>query len=232
MNKIVASPGEAVAGIFDGATILVGGVGDAGAPYNLLEALVEQGAKDLVLASCAFSQIEIPVKAGRVKKAITSFPIATASVAELPALHQRLLAGEIEHELVPLGTLAERVRAGGAGIPAFYTPVGVGTLIEEKKEKRVFDGSEYILERALTADFALVKAYKSDRMGNLVYRKANRNLNTAMATAARVTIAEVDEIVEVGELDPEIIVTPGIFVDRVVKVEKRSLWLWKFKQLH
>ena len=151
---------------------------------------------------------------------IASFPIYTGKVT---TFEEQYLRGEVELEVVPQGTLAERIRAGGAGIPAFYTVTGVGTVVEEGKEKRVFDGKEYLLERALTADFAFINAYKADRIGNLVYRMSARNFNPVMAMAAKVTIAEVEEIVEVGELDPEAIITPGIFVNRVVKGERHEV---------
>ena len=223
INKIVDGTKQAVADIKDGATVMLGGFGSAGAPFNLVQAVLEQGARQLTIICNSVSQVAPLVENKRVVKLIASFPVWVVRSRTNP-IEEQVAAGEIALEMVPQGTLAERMRAGGAGIPAFYTPTGVGTELERGKEKRVIDGREYLLERALRADVALVKAYKGDRMGNLVYHTTARNYNPIIATAANLTIAEVEEIVDVGQLDPESIVTPGIFVDRVVKVPKRLSW--------
>lgn len=223
INKIVAGIEQAVADIKDGATVMLGGFAHTGAPFNLVQALLEQGTRQLTVICNSVSQVAPLVEEKRVVKLVASFPMWVVRSQTNP-LDEQLAAGEIVVEMVPQGTLAERIRAGGAGIPAFYTPTGVGTELERGKEKRVIDGKEHLLEWALKADVALVKAYKGDRMGNLVYHTTARNYNPIMATAAKLTIAEVEEIVDVGQLDPETIVTPGIFVDRVVKVSKRSHW--------
>lgn len=223
INKIVDGTKQAVADIKDGATVMLGGFGSSGAPFNLVQALLEQGARQLTIICNSVSQVAPLVENKRVVKLIASFPVWVVRSRTNP-IEEQVAAGEIVLEMVPQGTLAERIRTGGAGIPAFYTPTGVGTELEQGKEKRVIDGREYLLERALRADVALVKAYKGDRMGNLVYHTTARNYNPIIATAANLTIAEVEEIVEVGQLDPESIVTPGIFIDRVVKVPKRLQW--------
>ena len=223
INKIVDGTKQTVADIKDGATVMLGGFGSPGAPFNLVQALLEQGASHLTMICNSISQIAPLVEKKRVVKLIASFPVWVVRSRTNP-IEEQVAAGEIVLEVVPQGTLAERIRTGGAGIPAFYTPTGVGTELEQGKEKRVIDGREYLLERALRADVALVKAYKGDRMGNLVYHTTARNYNPIIATAANLTIAEVEEIVDVGQLDPESIVTPGIFVDRVVKVPKRLQW--------
>lgn len=223
INKIVAGIEQAVADIKDGATVMLGGFAHTGAPFNLVQALLEQGTRQLTVICNSVSQVAPLVEEKRVVKLVASFPMWVVRSQTNP-LDEQLAAGEIVVEMVPQGTLAERIRAGGAGIPAFYTPTGVGTELERGKEKRVIDGKEHLLEWALKADVALVKAYKGDRMGNLVYHTTARNYNPIMATAAKLTIAEVEEIVDVGQLDPETIVTPGIFVDRVIKVPKRSHW--------
>jgi len=223
INKIVDGTKQAVADIKDGATVMLGGFGSAGAPFNLVQAVLEQGARQLTIICNSVSQVAPLVENKRVVKLIASFPVWVVRSRTNP-IEEQVAAGEIALEMVPQGTLAERMRAGGAGIPAFYTPTGVGTELERGKEKRVIDGREYLLERALRADVALVKAYKGDRMGNLVYHATARNYNPIIATAANLTIAEVEEIVDVGQLDPESIVTPGVFVDRVVKVPKRLSW--------
>ncbi len=226
MNKVFSTAEEAIADIPDGATIMFGGFGVTGNPFTLIEALHKKETKNIIGISNAcggrVEQFDITLlfKGRQIKKMIASFPIYTGKVT---AFEEQYLRGEVELEVVPQGTLAERIRAGGAGIPAFYTVTGVGTVVEEGKEKRVFDGKEYLLERALTADFAFINAYKADRIGNLVYRMSARNFNPVMAMAAKVTIAEVEEIVEVGELDPEAIITPGIFVNRVVKGERHEV---------
>ena len=223
INKIVDGAKQAVADIKDGATVMLGGFGSSGAPFNLVQALLEQGARQLTIICNSVSQVAPLVENKRVVKLIASFPVWVIR-SRINPIEEQVAAGEIVLEMVPQGTLAERIRTGGAGIPAFYTPTGVGTELERGKEKRVIDGQEYLLERALRADVALVKAYKGDRMGNLVYHTTARNYNPIIATAANLTIAEVEEIVDVGQLDPESIVTPGIFVDRVVKVPKRLQW--------
>ena len=224
INKVFATCQEAVADITDGATIMFGGFGSAGTPANLIQALKELGAKNLTTIAnyCPASLVENH----QVKKAIAAFPVpASLSRRGMTALEQKVNEGEIELEIPPQGTLAERIRAGGAGIGGFYTPTGVGTIVEKGKEKKVIDGREYILELPLKADYAFIKAYKADKLGNLIYRMASRNFNPPMATAARVTIVEVDEVVEIGELDPEVIVTPGIYVHRIVKMPRvRPQW--------
>jgi 3-oxoadipate CoA-transferase alpha subunit len=237
INKIFTSFDEAVADVFDGAVILIGGFGPAnGCPSYLIRALVRQGAKNLTLVANTpgrgraepgtppmMPMMKTPpnyddggllIQNDQVIKTICAFP-GTPRPGMTSALHQRYLAGKLEVELVPQGTIAERCRAAKAGIPAFYTPTGVGTIIEKGREKREIDGKEYLLEYAIKADFALIRAHKGDRRGNLVYQGTSRNFNGAMAGAATVTIAEVDEVVELGELDPEAIATHGIYVDRV-----------------
>ena len=226
INKVMDSIKLAVVDIQNGATVLIGGFGQAGTPFNLVEALLEQGARDLIVASNSISQVATLVENKRVSKLIASFPVWVDRTRPNP-LDEQLPAGEIELEVVPQGTLAERIRAGGAGIAAFYVPAGVGTVVEQGKEKRVFGNKEYLLEFGIKANVSLIKAYKGDRKGNLVYRMSTRNYNPIMAMAASLTIAEVEEIVDVGELDPEAIVTPGIFVDRVVKAPKRAQWMYK-----
>jgi 3-oxoadipate CoA-transferase, alpha subunit len=218
IDKIVGSVTDAVAGIEDGATILIGGFGGAGMPVQLIDALIEQGARELTIvnnnAGNGDTGIAALLKSGRVRKIICSFPRQTDSYV----FDGLFRAGKIELELVPQGNLAERIRAAGAGIGAFFTPTGFGTLLAEGKETRRIGGRDYVLEYPLHGDVALIKALRGDRWGNLVYRKAARNFGPVMATAARRTIAQVDETVEIGQLDPEIIVTPGIFVQRVVAV--------------
>jgi 3-oxoacid CoA-transferase A subunit len=222
MDKRVASALEAIRDIQDGATILLGGFGLCGIPENLILALREKGVKNLTCVSNNAGVDEwglgLLLRTRQVKKMISSY------VGENKEFERQCLSGELEVELNPQGTLAERIRAGGAGIPAFFTPTGVGTEVAKGKETREFDGRTYVLERAIKADFALVKAWKGDRWGNLVYRKTTRNFNPMMATAAKVTVAEVEEIVDLGKLDPDTVHTPGIFVDRIVqgaKYEKR-----------
>jgi 3-oxoacid CoA-transferase subunit A len=215
MNKSVASADEAVADIPDGARIMLGGFGLCGIPENLIAALVRRGVKGLHTISNNMGVdgfgMGLMLEAGMIASHVGSY------VGENKLLETQLLAGKLSVSLIPQGTLAERIRAGGAGIPGFYTPAGVGTVVADGKETREFDGRLYLLERALTADFALIKAWRGDRMGNLVYRKTARNFNPVMATAARVTIAEVEELVEPGTLDPDAVMTPGIYVRRVVK---------------
>ena len=217
MNKVVASSEEAVRDIAAGSTIMLGGFGLCGIPENLIGALVRRGVKGLHTISNNMGVdgfgMGLMLEAGMIASHVGSY------VGENKLLEQLVIDGELQVSLIPQGTLAERIRAGGAGIPAFYTPAGVGTLVAEGKEVREFDGKKYILERWLKADYALVKAWKGDRHGNLVYRKTARNFNPMMATAARITIAEVEELVEPGELAPDAIMTPGIFVKRIVKGE-------------
>lgn len=218
INKIVSTLAAAVADIRDGATIMIGGFGTAGMPSELVDALIEQGSRNLTIVSNNAGNGEIGLaallKAKRVHKIICSFPRQSDSYV-FDALYR---AGEIELELVPQGNLAERIRAAGAGIGAFYTPTGYGTLLAEGKETREINGRPYVLEYPIHADFALIKAEKGDRWGNLVYRKAARNFGPIMATAAKCAIAQVNEVVPLGGLDPEAIVTPGIFVQRLVAV--------------
>ena len=218
INKIVATTAAAVADIPDGATIMIGGFGTAGMPSELVDALIEQGAKELTIVSNNAGNGEtglaLLLKAKRVKKIICSFPRQTDSW-HFDKLYR---AGEIELELVAQGNLAERIRAAGAGIGAFYTPTAFGTELAQGKETRKIDGRDYVLEYPIHADFALVKALRGDRWGNLVYRKTARNFGPIMASAAKCTVAQVREIVNLGDLDPESVVTPGIFVQRVVEI--------------
>jgi len=219
--KIFSSAAEAVADIPSNSTLILGGFGLCGIPENLIKALVDKGITGLTCVSNNAGVdnfgIGLMFAKKQVKKMMSSY------VGENATFEKLLLSGELEVELIPQGTLAERMRAGGAGIPAFFTPTGAGTLVAEGKETRQFDGRDYILERAIKGDFALVKAWKADKMGNLVYRKTARNFNPMAATAGKVCIVEVEEIVEVGELDPDCIHTPAVYVDRLVlsKFEKR-----------
>jgi 3-oxoacid CoA-transferase subunit A len=218
MNKVVANADEAVRDIFDGATIMVGGFGLCGMPENLIRALVRKGVKNLTTISNNVGVdglgMGLLLAAGQIRKHIGTY------VGENKLLEQMVLSGKIELDLVPQGTFSERIRAGGAGIPAFFTPTGVGTIVAEKKETREFDGRTYVMERALKADFALIKSWKGDNWGNLVYRKTARNFNPMMATAAKVTIAEVEHLVAVGELPPDLIHTPSVYVKRIFQGEK------------
>jgi 3-oxoadipate CoA-transferase, alpha subunit len=218
INKRFRAPAAAVADVPHGATILVGGFGAAGSPIELLHALIDQGARNLTVVSNNTGAGNVGLAAlieqGRVAKMICSFP-RTANSNVFPEKYQ---AGEIELELVPQGTLAERIRAGGAGIPAFYTATGVGTQLAEGKETRRFGGREYVLEYGLRGDFALIKCRRADRYGNLVYNKTARNFSPIMAMAAETTIVQAQELVETGGIDPEAVVTPGAFVDRIVEV--------------
>lgn len=222
MTTICASTAQALAGVEDGSTVLVSGFGMAGMPVDLIDALIDQGASDLTVVSNNAGNgdtgLAALLAAGRVRKVICSFPRQVDSWV-FDGLYR---SGRLELEVVPQGTLAERLRAAGAGIPAFYCPTGVGTLLAEGKETREIDGRVHVLEYALPGDVALVGAYVSDRLGNLVYRKTARNFGPLMATAARRAIVQVDHIVEIGDLDPETIVTPSIFVDRVVAVGQRA----------
>lgn len=221
MKPIYTSAKEAVADIQDGATIMVGGFGLVGIPEQLILALVEKGVKDLTVISnnCGVDEwgLGLLLKDKQIKKMIGSY------VGENKEFERQVLSGEIEVELTPQGTLAEKIRAGGAGIPAFFTPAGVGTSVAEGKEIRVYDGKEYVLEEALHADFSLIKAQTADKFGNLIYNKTAQNFNPMMAAAGKVTIAEVEEIVETGDLDPATIHTPSIYVQGLLqaKAEKR-----------
>ena len=218
INKQIDSLAEAVADIHDGATVMIGGFGEAGSPIELIHALIDQGAKNLTVVNNNTGSGHVGLAAlienRRVGKMICSYP-RTANSTVFPELYR---AGKLELELVPQGTLAERIRAGGAGIPAFYTATGVGTVLEEGKELRNFDGQDFLMERGLRADFALVKAHVADRYGNLLYNKTARNFAPIMCTAAETTIVQTDSMVAAGDIDPECVVTQGIFVDRIVYV--------------
>lgn len=218
INKIISSAEEAVSEIFDGATVMIGGFGEAGSPIELIHALIDHGAKDLTVVSNNTGSGQVGLAAlianRQVKKMICSFP-RTANSTVFPELYN---AGEIELELVPQGTLAERIRAGGAGIPAFYTPASVNTPLAEGKESRIFNGTEYVLEYGIKADFSLVKCETADRYGNLLYHATARNFGPIMCTAAEVSVVQAKNIVEPGEIDPETVVTPGIFVKKVIQV--------------
>jgi 3-oxoadipate CoA-transferase alpha subunit len=220
INKIVRTIAESLEGVPDGATVLIGGFGGAGQPAELIDGLIEQGAKDLTIVSNNAGNAEVGIaallKTGRVRKIICSFPRQADSYV-FDGLYR---SGKLELELVPQGNLAERIRAAGAGIGAFFTPTGYGTELAKGKETREINGRMYVLEHPIHADVALVKAERGDRWGNLTYRKAARNFGPVMATAAKLTVAQVYETVELGSLDPETIVTPGIYVKRVVKVAR------------
>jgi 3-oxoacid CoA-transferase subunit A len=227
MNKVVTNADEAVHDISDGATVMVGGFGLCGIPENLIRALVRKGVKNLTTMSNNAGVdgfgIGLLLAAGQIRKHIGTY------VGENKLLEQMVLQGKVELDLVPQGTFSERIRAGGAGIPAFFTPTGVGTLVAENKETREFDGRMYVMEHALKADFALVKAWKGDKWGNLVYRKTARNFNPMMAAAAKITIAEVEDLVEVGELEADLVHTPSVYVNRIFqgesyekRIEKRT----------
>jgi 3-oxoadipate CoA-transferase alpha subunit len=218
IDKRVASVAEALAGVKDGSVVLLGGFGVVGQPQELLFGLIETGARDLTIVSnnAGFGSPALPklFATGRVAKLLCSFPRPTP-----PAFEELYRAGKIKLEVVPQGTIAERIRAAACGIPAFYTPTSVGTKLGEGKEVREFDGRLYVMERALHADVALIQAWRADRWGNLTYRGTGRNFNPVMAMAADLTVVQTRHMVELGELDPETIVTPGIFVDRVVRVD-------------
>lgn len=218
INKIVESVAKAVSEIHDGATVMIGGFGEAGSPIELIHALIDHGAKNLTVVSNNTGSGHVGLAAlienRQVAKTICSFP-RTANSKVFPELYH---AGEIQLELVPQGTLAERIRAGGAGIPAFYTPASVNTPLAKNKESRMFNGQEYVLEYGIKADFALVKAETADRYGNLLYHATARNFGPIMCTAANTTIVQVKHIVEAGMIDPETVVTPGIFVQKVIEV--------------
>jgi 3-oxoacid CoA-transferase subunit A len=227
IDKVVSDADAAVADVPDGATLVVGGFGLCGIPENLIAALVRRGVKNLTAVSnnCGVDDwgLGLLLRTRQIRKMVSSY------VGENGEFERQFLSGELEVELVPQGTLAERMRAGGAGIPGFYTPTGVGTLVAEGKETKTFDGREYVLERGIVGDFSLVAAWKGDRLGNLVYRKAARNFNPMAATAGRISVAEVEELVEPGDLDPESVHTPGVFVNRVVvaprekRIERRTV---------
>ncbi len=217
MNKVVASADEAIRDIVDGSVVMIGGFGLCGIPENLIRALARKGSKNLMTIS---NNVGIDgvgngllLAAGQIRRHIGTY------VGENKLLESLVLAGKLDLDLVPQGTFSERIRAGGAGIPAFFTPTGVGTIVAEGKETREFEGRTYVMERGLKADFALVKAWKGDRMGNLVYRKTARNFNPMMATAAKVTIAEVEHLVEAGELDGDSVHTPSVYVQRIFQGE-------------
>lgn len=228
MNKVVANADEAIQDLPDGATLMIGGFGLCGIPENLIRALVRRGTRNLTTISNNVGVdghgMGLLLAAGQISRHFGSY------VGENRLLEQMVLEKKIDLELVPQGTFSERIRAGGAGIPAFFTPTGVGTLVAENKETREFDGRTYVMERALKADFAFVRAWKGDKWGNLVYRKTARNFNPIMATAAKITIAEVETLVEVGELGPDVIHTPSVYVQRIFqgemyerRIEKRTL---------
>ena len=228
MNKVVRDAREAIADVQDGASIMLGGFGLCGIPEKLIAALREKGTKNLTIisnnAGIDGRGAGLLLEARQVRKIIATY------VGENKLFEELALAGEIEVELVPQGTFSERMRAGGAGIPAFFTPTGYGTIVADRKELREFDGRMYVMERALKADFAFVKAWKGDKWGNLVYRKTARNFNPVMAMAGRITIAEVEQIVEVGELEPDSVHTPALYVQRILqgidyekRVEKRTV---------
>src|ERR1700690_3703656 len=217
MNKVVASADEAIRDVVDGSVIMIGGFGLCGIPENLVRALVKKGSKNLTTISNNVGVDGLGngllLAAGQIVHHIGTY------VGENKLLEEMVLTGKIRLDLVPQGTFSERIRAGGAGIPAFFTPTGVGTIVAEGKETRVFDGGTFVMERGLKADFAFVKAWKGDRQGNLIYRKTARNFNPMMATAAKVTIAEVEHLVEVGELDGDLVHTPSIYVKRIFQGE-------------
>ncbi|MBX6746396.1 MAG: 3-oxoacid CoA-transferase subunit A [Acetobacteraceae bacterium] len=225
INKIVQSIAEALSGIKDGSTVLIGGFGSVGQPDALIEGLIEQGAKDLVavLNNAGVGRVGVArlMELGRVRKIVCSFPRSSDPVV-FETLYR---AGKIELEIVPQGTLAERIRAGGAGIPAFFTPTAAGTLLGQGKEVREFNGRPHVLETAIKGDVALIEAWEADRWGNLVYRGSGANFNPVMATAAELTVAQVQHIRELGELHPHMIGTPGVYVDRVVQVDRGAPWV-------
>ena len=223
IDKRIASAHEAVADISDGAAVMIGGFGEAGSPIELIHALIDRGAKDLTVISnntgTGLVGLAALLRAGRVRKVICSFP-RTAGSTVFPDLYR---AGKVELELVPQGTLAERIRAGGAGVAAFYTPTAAGTPLADGKEIRVFHGREHVLEHGLRADFTLIKGRTADTHGNVLYHRTARNFAPMMATAGHVSIVQAAEVVDAGALDPESIVTPGIFIDRVVHVPSPAL---------
>jgi 3-oxoacid CoA-transferase subunit A len=220
INKVVATADDALRDVRDGALLVVGGFGLCGIPENLIQALVRRNVRNLTCVSNNAGVddwgLGLLLQTKQIRKMVSSY------VGENAEFERQFLAGELEVEFVPQGTLAERMRAGGAGIPAFFTPAGYGTLVAEGKETREFDGKMYVMERGVVGDFSLVAAWRGDRLGNLVYRKSARNFNPMAATAGRVCVAEVEELVEVGQLDPDCIHTPGIFVHRVVVAPRKK----------
>ncbi|MFC7475549.1 3-oxoacid CoA-transferase subunit A [Dankookia sp. GCM10030260] len=225
INKIVQSVADALAGVKDGSTVLIGGFGSVGQPDVLIEGLIEQGATGLtaVLNNAGVGRVGVArlMELGRVRKIVCSFPRSSDPVV-FETLYRE---GRIELEIVPQGTLAERIRAAGAGIPAFYTATAAGTKLEQGKENREFEGRRYVMERALPGDVALIEAWEADRWGNLVYRGSGANFNPVMAMAAELTIAQVQHVRELGELHPHMIMTPGVYVNRVVQVDRGGDWL-------
>ena len=228
MNKVVSNADEAIRDVYDGASIMLGGFGLCGNPENLIRALVKKGVKNLTTisnnAGVDGAGVGLLLANGQIRRHIGTY------VGENKLLEEMVLKGQLDLQLVPQGTFSERIRAAGAGIPAFFTPTGVGTMVGEGKEVREFDGRQYLLELALRADFAFVKAWKGDKWGNLIYRKTARNFNPMMATAAKITIAEVEELVEVGTLDPDTVHTPSVYVKRIFqgesyekKIERRTV---------
>lgn len=227
IDKVLASADDAVRDVSDAATLVVGGFGLCGIPENLIAALVRRGVRNLTIVSnnCGVDDwgLGLLLRTRQIRKMVSSY------VGENAEFERQFLSGELEVELVPQGTLAERMRAGGAGIPGFFTPAGVGTLVAQGKETKTFDGRDYLLERGVVGDFSMVAAWKGDRLGNLVYRKSARNFNPMAATAGKITIAEVEELVEVGELDPESVHTPGVYVNRMIvaprqkRIERRTV---------
>ncbi|VTU36490.1 3-oxoadipate CoA-transferase subunit A [Variovorax sp. PBL-H6] len=230
INKIARSIADAMAGVADGATVLIGGFGTAGIPNELIDGLIEQGAKELTVvnnnAGNGDTGLAALLKAGRVRKIICSFP----RQADSHVFDELYRSGKLELELVPQGNLAERIRAAGAGVGAFFCPTGYGTELAGERETRMIDGKQYVLEYPIRGDVALIKAEQGDRWGNLTYRKAARNFGPVMAMASKRTIATVHEIVELGEMDPEAIVTPGIFVSSIVKIDRVATQAGGFKK--
>ena len=230
INKIAPSIAAALAGVKDGSTVMIGGFGTAGIPNELIDGLIAQGAKDLVIvnnnAGNADTGLAALLKAGRVRKIICSFP----RQADSHVFDELYRSGKLELELVPQGNLAERIRAAGAGVGAFFSPTGYGTDLAKGKETREINGKHYVLELPIYGDVALIRAEKGDRWGNLVYRKAARNFGPVMATAARLTVATVHEVVELGALDPENVVTPGIFVSKIVRIDRVATEAGGFKK--
>ena len=230
INKIAPSIEAALAGVKDGSTVMIGGFGTAGIPNELIDGLIAQGAKDLVIvnnnAGNADTGLAALLKAGRVRKIICSFP----RQADSYVFDELYRSGKLELELVPQGNLAERIRAAGAGVGAFFSPTGYGTELAKGKETREINGKHYVLEMPIYGDVALIRAEKGDRWGNLIYRKAARNFGPVMATAARLTVATVHEVVELGALDPESVVTPGIFVSKIVRIDRVATEAGGFKK--
>jgi 3-oxoacid CoA-transferase subunit A len=227
INKVVATADEAVKDVRDGSTLVVGGFGLCGIPENLINALVKKGVKNLICVSNNAGVddwgLGLLLQTKQIRKMVSSY------VGENAEFERQFLAGELEVEFAPQGTLAERMRAGGAGIPAFFTPAGVGTVVAEGKETREFDGRQYVMERGIVGDFSLIAAWKGDRLGNLVYRKSARNFNPMAASAGKICIAEVEQLVEPGQIEPDLVHTPGIFVHRLIvaprqkRIEQRTV---------